>query len=259
MIFQGYELRVLINNIVLEEYRGPRKNLPYRYSSPDWVDNSQTGIRMESEFLHYILISPSSTQFTVQVSSLEASYFKPIVAEIRINGIPIHEQTTSFFPSSSDPKGLSLTDSGKKPQICMLNKLENHEQQLIGAISVFFYKAETLLQKKSEIPLAVLHLHYRSKDMYMKLIQDKVLNIEYFEGNDDLNYIENEDFNIKEEINSSSQIIKLEARNNTYVFGEEPLGQFQNNEQLRYNDNEESQSNIWEQSRNVEIIEIPDD
>jgi hypothetical protein len=28
MLFQGYELEVLINNILLEEYLGPRKNVP---------------------------------------------------------------------------------------------------------------------------------------------------------------------------------------------------------------------------------------
>ncbi|GBB98515.1 hypothetical protein RclHR1_03250009 [Rhizophagus clarus] len=251
MFFQGYELQVLINNILLEEYPGPRKSVPYRYTSPDWVDNYQTGIRMESELLHYIFLPSTFTQFTARVSSSEASYLKPIVAEIRINGIPTHENTTSFFPSSLNPKGLSLTDPGKKQQICTLNKIDS--QQLIGAVSVFFYKAESLFQKKSEIPLAVLHLHYRSKDMFMNLIQNRVINFipihDYVENKDNVNH-EN---NVKE-IN----LIQPEGGFDIYdnVFNNEPLN---SNEQIQYNNNGEFQGNVREQPRNMEIIEILDD
>jgi hypothetical protein len=161
--------------------------------------------------------------------------------------------SASFFPSSSNPKGLSLADSGKKQQICTLNK---RDHQLIGAVSVFFYKAESLLQKKSEIPLAVLHLHYRSKEMLMNLIQNNVINFmpiyDYVENKDDIN-----DKNIVKEENhlSSLQLIKPEGEINIYdnVFGDD------NNEQTRYDNNGEFQWNIREQQRNLEIIEIPDD
>ncbi|CAB5203170.1 hypothetical protein RhiirA5_495576 [Rhizophagus irregularis] len=251
MLFQGYELEVLINNILLEEYLGPRKNVPYRYTSPNWVDNYQTGIRMESNFLYYIFLPTSSTQFTVRVSSSEASYLKPIVAEIRINGIPTNEMSTSYFPSSLNPKGLSLADSGKRQQLCTLN---NQNQQLIGAISVFFYKTESLLQKKSEIPLAVLHLHYRSKEMFTNLIQNKVINFIM----PIYDYVENDKNIIKEEDNLSLQVIKSEEGNNIYdnVFGDESL---QGNNQILYNNNGEFHWNIQEQPRNLEIIEILDD
>ncbi|CAI2186757.1 7186_t:CDS:2, partial [Funneliformis geosporum] len=235
-----YELRVLISDIMLKEYLGPRKNVPYRYTSPNWVDNCQTGIRMESEYLHYILIPSSSTPFAVQVSSSEATYLKPIVAEIRIDGIPIQETASTTSGSSFIPKGLNLVGSGNKQQICVLNKNEDKEQQLIGAISVFFYKAESLLQKKSEIPLAILHLHYRSNDILSDLIQNRILK-EDIEGFNDEE---------KEKMELPIQLIKQEQAINVYnsAYGEEASNHFQNEmtEQVNYD-------------YDMEIIEILDD
>ncbi|CAG8504085.1 7405_t:CDS:2 [Funneliformis mosseae] len=255
MYFQGYELQVLISDIMLKEYLGPRKNVPYRYTSPNWVDNCQTGIRMESEFLHYILIPSSSTPFAIQVSSSKATFLKPIVAEIRIDGIPIQETaSTTSAGSSLNPKGLNLVGSGKKQQICVLDKNEDKEQQLIGAISVFFYKAESLLQRKSEIPLAILHLHYRSKDIISDLIQNRFLK-EDIEGFNDEEK-EKKDLPIEQE-----QVKKI--YNSAY--GEEPLRQFQNEmtEQVSYDYDvgleKEYQRDVWDQPRNMEIIEILDD
>ncbi|CAG8664372.1 7932_t:CDS:2 [Cetraspora pellucida] len=134
--------------MLLDEYRGPRNSVPYRYTGPNWVDNEKTRVRNESPHLHYIAFKTVPTYFTVRVSSTDTTYQRPLRVLIKIDGIS---------PPNYPP--IDLYGVEKKQQ----NYVVNNNPQLVGAISAYFYSTVSA-QMKSSFPVALLHLHYRSVD-----------------------------------------------------------------------------------------------
>ncbi|CAG8550880.1 19155_t:CDS:2 [Dentiscutata erythropus] len=148
MHFRGFEIEVLVNNVLLDEYRGPRNSVPYRYTSPNWVDNEKTRVRNESPYLHYIAFRTVPTYFTVRVSSTDTTYQRPLRVLIKIDGI-----SPPNYPT------IDLYGVEKKQQ----NYVVNNNPKLVGAISAYFYPTISS-HVKSNVPVALLHLHYRSVD-----------------------------------------------------------------------------------------------
>ncbi|CAG8597211.1 3982_t:CDS:2, partial [Scutellospora calospora] len=143
MHFRGFEIEVLVNDVLLDEYCGPRDSVPYRYTSPNWVDNEKTRVRNERTV---------PTYFTVRVSSTDTTYKRPLRVLIKIDGI---------LPPNYPP--IDLYGVEKKQQSYVVN----NNPQLVGAISAYFYQgvdSTISAHVKSSFPVALLHLHYRSVD-----------------------------------------------------------------------------------------------